>query len=486
MNTKNIPISDIDHDMYSDTSISLISPAGKTTYVESNAQIKGRGNATWRGEKKPYELKLPQKSGLCGMSASKKWALIANYFEPTKMYNKLAFDVSSDIGMEYAIESDWVDLYANGEYLGNYLLCREPNIGSSDLDIGSLESMNDPYFASAVPYEDTNMKGFIYENAAQPEAGGYLIEKNTDSYYGHKNCGFKTLYNYFTIKSPNNASMDQVKYISDFVNMVDNAIRSNNTDKLSYVDNASFVRRFLVEELFFNDDAFVASYYFYKKPDDNSLYAGPVWDYDGAVGEEGGMYADYTRSILDQQHIILEEDMEFRNPLDWDVILYEDDDYRDYLVKVFTDNLPVFTDLVKNRIDNYYEKIEASLRMDYAIWRRGWGAGHYEIPYNNVRYAKFFLAQRIAYLCRKWGVSDPMADYDLSDGSSHILTMVMPDGTDTSITVSDGTQIYPDSMPSYDESAYLGWYYLGSDEPFSFFIPIYEDTTLELAPAGNE
>ncbi len=400
-----IAYQDISHDAFTDMKLSIISPTGRTAYARMNALIKGRGNATWRGEKKPYELKLPHRRGLCDMSPSKKWALLANYFEPTKMYNKLAFDVSGDIGLEYSIESDWVDLYANGYYLGNYLLCKEPGIDESGLDLTDLEALNAQPFDAGRIFETDTMKGFIYDDSVDPKTGGYLIEKNTDSYYGHKRCGFRTPYNYFTIKSPDNASYEEVEYISSFVNDIDKSMREDISRTLPFIDIRSFTRRFLIEEIFFNDDAFVSSYYFYKKPDDDKLYAGPVWDYDGTIGEGGGAYLDYYGgTILNQRQYIEPEDMEFKNPLDWDVMLYDNGEYRSALIDSFKENLPVLQDMAGSRIDKYYDKIRASVRMDYAIWRRGWGAGLYESTDDNVDFLKFFLTKRIDYLCRKWDI----------------------------------------------------------------------------------
>ena len=486
LDTGDLPVSDIDHDIYSDTAITVITPTGFSVYTEKNAKLKGRGNATWEGEKKPYELKLPKKVSLCDMSPSKKWVLIANYFEATKLYNKTAFDASKAIGMEYSIESDWIDLYANGVYLGNYLLCKEPDTGSSGLDIGDIEALNDPFFDPDTAFETEDMKGYDYESSIPVPSGRYLIEKNTTSYYIKKNCGFKTDFNTFTIKSPNNADLDQIEYISSFVKDLDASLREDPAKALSDIDQASFIRRFLIEELFFNNDSMVTSYYFYKKPDDDLLYAGPVWDYDGSLGEAPGFYSDYDGSVLDQKTQLAFEDIEIKNPLDWDVILYENDRYRSCLIDTFKESLPVFLDILENKIDADYEHIAASLKMDNAVWGRGWGAGHYDNTDNNIRFMKFFLAKRLSYLCRKWELPDAASGYDLSDGTEHTLYAELPDGNMVTYPVKDGDQISPDALPAYDEAVYTGWVYKDTYRPFSYFVPVYEDMTVELMPIGED
>ena len=181
-------------------------------------------------------------ASLCGMNASDKWSLIANYFDDTKLLDKLAMDLSGEIGMEYYIRSDWVDLYINDEYVGNYLLTREPDISSEGLDIGNLEKLN-------------------------------------DLHYEERNCGFSSGSYYFTMKSPNNASMDEIRYIQSFVKTADESIHDGG-DKTHYIDPDSFIRRYLVNTFFNDDDTNIASYFFYKKRGGDVLYAGPCWDYD--------------------------------------------------------------------------------------------------------------------------------------------------------------------------------------------------------------
>lgn len=483
LNTNDSTMESLTKDNYESIALSLISPDGDIVLDNEAVCIKGRGNSTWYGDKKPYEIKFDRSLSLCKMRPSKKWQLLANYFDSTKMYNKLAFDTADAIGMEYAIESDWIDLYVNKRYLGNYLLCKEPDIGKTDLNITSIKKTNDSFTSEVVNYDNGIIKGYLYTNEPPVLSGGYLISKETIDDYDKYPCGFKTDRYYFSVRSPNNASSNQVKYIDSFVKEVDSSLRNMNGDSLSMIDIESFSKRFLVEELFYNFDALVASYYYYKKPGKDVLYAGPVWDYDKSIGEVKGDFLNYEATILDQAYRFPDE--WYKTPLDWDILLYENESYQASLRSVFRDNIPVFRNLIENRIDDCYEKIKYSRDMDYIVWGRGWYTGQYNDVYNNVRFTKFFLAKRLNWLCRRWDI-DADFEYDFSDGTFHTVSYILPDGKIKSDSVPDGTQIPMELLPSYDDSIYSGWYYSDTHYPFSYYVPIFEDVTLELHTISEE
>lgn len=476
-------ISTLNKESYAPVTVSVYSVNGSSETIGCDSLIKTRGNATAEGNKKPYELKFNENIAICGMNPSNKYALLANSFEDTKLYNKMAFDTSAKIGMEYSIESDWVDLYANGVYLGNYLLCKEPDIGKNDLDIGNLEAVNAMYQERSQRFESDSLKGYIYDEPDPPIDGGYLFQKLNIKYYRKKDCGFKIDDYCFCVKSPDNASKGQLEYISSFVKQVDNVIQNGTGDKeqLSLIDAYSFSRRFLIEEFFFNRDAFINSYFFYKKPGINTIYAGPVWDYDTSIGQAGDSYLDYNNSLFNQKVI----NESFRHPLKWDYCLYDNKTYRTYLINTFAENIPVFQNLIDKDIDQYYKKIEASRQMDAIVWGRDWYSSPYRDNANNIRYTKFFLTKRMDYLCERWGLENDY-HYDYSNGSIHTVTFLYPDDNISNISVADGDQLPPDILPDFDESIYRGWCYDGApNKPFSCYIPVFEDMTLALCPIQN-
>ena len=472
----------LDKDRYESVSMQMISPDGKILLSSTKVNIKGRGNGTAGLSKKPYELKFDEKTSLYDMKASRKWELLANASEETKLYNKMAFDTSAKIGLEYSIESEWVDLYADGTYLGNYLLCREPDIGKSDLNIGNLEKLNEPEWDPEKRFETDGMKGYLYEGSVSPTAGGYLFQIIKKSYYETKDCGFSLKDRYYAIKSPDNASKEQVEYIRDLAAGVDRTLRTVSDGQLSVVDERSFAGRFLIEEFFYNLDGFINSYYFYKKNDDDRIYAGPVWDYDTCIGKGKRGYLDYTKSLFEQN--LLEKS--YGAPCEWDYLLYQNEGYRDLLVEEFRRDIPVFMRLIEKDIDSYHEKTKASVRMDSLVWDRDWHSGPYLLEDSYIRYTKFFLAKRLQWLCERWDIDEDIS-YDFSDGTVHEVTFLYPDGSASRICVEDGTLLSEEILPEYDRDIWDGWCYNGEyTNPFSPFIPVFEDMNLTLCPYEDQ
>ncbi len=428
---------DIAHDEYSAASLKLFSPFGKIEYTKEDILIKGRGNTTWDAVKRPYEIKLPENYPLCGLKSSSKWALLANFYDDTKIQNKLIMDLSGDIGMEYAIDSDWIDLYLNGEYLGNYLLCKDPGIGKGRLEINN----------------------------------GCLIEKDhrtdDDSPVPH----FQINDDFFKIKDPLPVTDDDIDSISLLVREADTEIRTDKTGAgLSHIDIPSFTRRFMIDEFCFRSASMETNCYFYNKG--NRLYAGPCWDYDLACGKPlaGSYYLDYTKSLLDK----IPEDA-----LDWDSLLMKDKEYKAYYNALFKESVPVFEDVIFHRIDAYADRISASLEMDRARWQNDeTPIRFYSSPEDKYRYLKFFLYQRLFLLANICGYDENLPEPSFSYDGSHTIKFLYDDGSYETLEVPDGTLLGEKDLPGYGSDLYKGWEYEREDIPFSPYIPVYEDMTL--------
>lgn len=436
-------IRDISHDDYISSAVSLYSPFGKLEYIDSSVLIKGRGNTTWDAVKQPYEIKLSDNHPLCGMSSCSKWALLANFYDDTKILNKMIMDLSGNIGMEYAIESDWVDLYVNGEYRGNYLLCKDPGIGKGRLQLSD----------------------------------GYFIEKDNrtgpDSPDPHFNIGK----DFFRIKDPLPVDEEDILSISSFVNEVDKDIHEGSgNEHFAHIDIPSFARRFMVDEFCFRSASMQTNCYFYNRGD--TLYAGPCWDYDLVCGKplSGTYYMDYTKSLLDDMP---------SDVLLWDSILLQDRLYKDYYDELYEASVPLFSETIQKNIDIYAGKIAASVAMDNALWQNDeYPVRFYKEMDNKYRYLKFFLYRRLCLLADICGQEAPLKGFDPGNKTRHTVTFDRGGEPAESLDVQDGELLSPSLLPEYDPSVYDGWFYTREQLPFSPYIPVYEDMTLELKPKG--
>lgn len=114
---------------------------GQVLFGDKNKSmsIKGRGNSTWSMPKKPYNMTIyrndtyQKKDGvefIKNGNKSKKWTLLANYYDNALIRNKIAFDLAKAMGI--GLDSQFVDLWMNGEYLGNYMLCQKKDYQKPD------------------------------------------------------------------------------------------------------------------------------------------------------------------------------------------------------------------------------------------------------------------------------------------------------------------------------------------------------------------
>lgn len=249
------------------------------TLAEGALDIRGRGNSTWSMPKKPFRLRLASSTALLGMPANRHWVLLANYADKTLVRNDVAFELSRRLGMEYTPRSQFVDLTVNGNYEGIYQLTEHVRIGSNRVNVPELQAS---------------------DTSATAITGGYLIE--VDERRGEDFCHASSrtpmvfcFSNPETLREP--AWARHRAYITSYLDRVDSVIFSPGfADPLvgyaAYLDVASLVDYYLIQEWFKNVDGNLRlSTYLYKKRS-GKLHVGPIWDFDIAMGNVNYLGAD--------------------------------------------------------------------------------------------------------------------------------------------------------------------------------------------------
>ncbi len=294
-----------------------LSESGKLLIMDSRGrsyfegiidEIHCRGNSSFdKTEKKSYTISLNKSIDLFEMGKAKKWLLIANAFDDTLVRNASAFFIAELLKLPYTPKFQYVDVYINGNFVGNYLLSEKVEIGKNRVNIRNLEkevvSLNkncnlaDTDFFMEQQGRLFSTKGYHIEKEPEDISGGYLLELETSDRYGLEASGFLTSrMQPVVFASPKYASYNQVSYIAglyqDFEDAVFSADGSNPyTGKMyyEYIDVDSFARKYLLEELVKNLDASFTSQYIYKYDDSISskFYAGPCWDYDKSIAASG-------------------------------------------------------------------------------------------------------------------------------------------------------------------------------------------------------
>lgn len=361
---------------------------------EGGLEIKGRGNSTWEMEKKPYNIKLDEKQNLFGMGKTKKWSLIANHGDESLIRNVLAYQAAENAGMPYTPQFTPVDVYINNDYMGSYLLTTRIGIDGSNVDIedleGNTEDANeedlDTYpqggaYGTFAGLLENTMKYYEIPNDPEDITGGYIIEMELANRYADEASGFVTSRSQpFTMKSPEFASKAQMEYISSLYQKFEDAVfegeRMEELGKLCNVE--SLAQMYILNEWCSNQDFGLTSTYFYKPEGaDETLYAGPAWDFDIGFGNNdsgrfGNDYNDAAKWTVCYNRM-------YRNTVfgSWDIeekptvfnVLTKNEDFVKELDKVWNSYFEAALDETIVWVkDEYTEKIRGSAIANAIRW----------------------------------------------------------------------------------------------------------------------
>ncbi len=239
-------------------------------------RIRGRGNATWKMEKKSYRLKFDDDVCLMhpelGDTDNKDWTLLANHCDKSLIRNHVAMSLGRELdGIEWSPYSELVEVYLNGEYRGIYMLSEQIEVGKQRIDIEDGEK------------DDI---GFLIE------LDGYATgEYNRDMFTvnGQK----------YTVKSDINDT-DQVIAMKLHLEAILNTLKEGDRDKVEAVlDIDSAVDMYLLQESMRNLDTGWSSFFLYFYEPHGKLYFGPPWDFDLSSGnsynchEKKGLYVGH-------------------------------------------------------------------------------------------------------------------------------------------------------------------------------------------------
>ena len=399
----------------------VISEKGDKDYSGVFKSIHGRGRASWNSSKKSYTLEFEDNVNVLNLGDAKKWILLANAYDASNLKNKLIFEASKKLGMKYYCDSQFVDLYIDGDYRGLYLLSEKIEVGENRIDIENLEEktqqINYKKLSSYGTIEKTNCAngcGFIryYDIPNNPVdiTGGYILKleqptQQDDTFFVTEKgtC--------FYFESPKYVTKEQIEYISDIMQRFENNV--DDFDVLQqFVDIDSCVNRCLIEECFANREG--TSYYFVKDSDKNNgkLYFEPVWDYDAALGnikttDPTGMYN--TEGL-------------FGNLINSNQAIQG-------LVKAkFAEKMLGIMNACEGEIQQYYQLIRASDAMNKIRWKNVYGeSSSLDIKVDNLI---DYINQRVEFLSKYWIEGEDYVTVIFSDpekiaGSYHLSKSVI-------------------------------------------------------------
>lgn len=351
--------------------IKILDSNGNVEYKGNLEKFGGRGNSTWSGKKKSYGIKLEDKEQLLEMTPGKSWVLQGGGYDITTIRNQIFLDMAKECELENAIDSEWVDLYIDNKYYGCYLLTEKITIASGRLEIGNLEKetekINDSpliEYDSFFYDDELKQKGYLIPNNPTCIEGGYLLEVEIypDRYY-EEGSGFITKRGVsIVVKDPEYCSEEQIQYISTYVQEFEDALYSENGYNFQgksfteYIDMNSFATRYIIDEFSKNIDAGYSSYFMYKPSNESKLYAGPVWDYDTALGNNNGW--GITEILKDPEGLYVNTSL-------WSSQLWLMDEFRVHLETIYQNSFQEYLNYLSEvEMYRYVFRIYDSLLMN--------------------------------------------------------------------------------------------------------------------------
>jgi len=420
---------------------SIFSETGDTCNKGTIAEIGGHGNTTWEEyDKKSYSITLEDSDSLLEMGEAQRWVLLANADDPSNIRNKFVYDFADDLGLVFSPDSEWVDLYLNGEYAGLYLLSERNEVHS--------------------------------ERVATEGDNSFLVSAELDSRLKKQNFPFiSTSSNqFFRVHYPETLTQSSADNIREIFESVERAVSAENgIDSVSgkhwneLIDVTSFARKYLIEEVFGNLDAgFISQYYYYDSSSpEKMVYAGPVWDYGYSMGNPYVWQLSSYESIYADRLNVKDG---YSSPLFYN--LMRDDVFNNKVNDIYSNEfVPLLSQYLDSVIPEYHKKIENASKLNQLRW-----FDKDEDVSTSINSINSYLTNRIDFLTTYW-----------SDKDSYHLVCVnnVISGNYGYFAVRNGECF--DELSNFDDIdgyKFCGWYNTATGEKFDASKPITEDVCI--------
>lgn len=342
----------------------------------SDVEIKGRGNSSWSGSKKPFQIKFDHKVDLLGLGARKKYILLSNQFDYTSIRNAMMFKLADMIDEKYRPTGQFVELNIDGSYRGLYYLTTKVEIAKRSVDLrdeyGILVEIDTLHAANEECIPEFTTECLIVQDAVFEDDEEKLAEATED-------------------------------FLKDFKRLLA-AAKAGDYQKVNIlIDLHSFAEYYLISEFAVNPDAYISSFYFYKDGKDDKIHAGPLWDYDLAFGNRNWVW-NTTEDFFSPTETMVQREEAYKDDLaksDRRKLVY-------YLI-----DIPEF----RMEVEKIYREKLSGRRDEFLLWmfneaatvRRAtvrsldrWGRDEY-LFYDDVIYTLDWVKQRFDYFEKEYG-----------------------------------------------------------------------------------
>ncbi|RYD64442.1 MAG: hypothetical protein EOP84_32735, partial [Verrucomicrobiaceae bacterium] len=267
-----------------------VASLNSTSALFSRAGTRVRGSSSAGFQKKSYgfelwdEKNLDLDQPLLGMASDSDWVLNGPWqFDDTYMHNAFIYEVSRQIG-RWAPRTAFVEMFFNqnggkldySDYAGVYVLTEKIKSTSDRLNVASLQAN---------------------ENSGDALTGGYIFK--IDRAEGNEvnwqtSNGVPSSDRLVIVEpDPDFDTPAQISYLQNYVQTFDTTLFNERATGFAtrnyrnYIDVPAWIDHHILNSLAFNVDALRLSA-FYHKDRLGKIHAGPLWDFDRALGSDDG------------------------------------------------------------------------------------------------------------------------------------------------------------------------------------------------------
>lgn len=397
--------------------------------------IERRGSSSQDlSDKKPFAVETRDADGndldvpLLGMPAEADWVFLAPYNDKSMVRDAFTHELARQL-LPWSPRTRFVEVVLNGNYQGIYLVAEKIKRGKDRVDIAKLDEL---------------------DVAGDELTGGYIIkmDKTTGtqidgwvSPYPAQAGSWQSTYYQYHYPKPEDIQPAQKQYIQNWVTTFENLMASPNyADTVNgyskYLDVESFIDFVLINELTKNVDGYRLSTFLYKDKDskDPRMHAGPVWDFNIAMGNANYCSGDtYTGWAMDFNDVCIQDGWIIHF---WWQRLWDDPVFRKKVANRWielrgglfkTDNITGIVDSLEGVVDQAYARNWLRWPVLYEwVWPNVFCCGSYQ---QHVDYLNNWLINRLQWMDGKFTTTNG-GDYIPGE---YFKTVVFPNPSDNEL-----------------------------------------------------
>ncbi len=381
--------------------MNYISDSFNEFYGTIGIEIRGSSSSTFPKKSWGLETRGPDSTNynvsIFNWPADNDWILYAPYSDKSLLRNVITYKLGNDLG-RYAPRTKLCEVILNGEYQGVYVFTEKIKINPGRVNINKMDSTD---------VSDQAISGGYIFKIDKTTAGGVIAWTSP-----YLQAPPSTFYTKYQVHDPayDEINSQQLNYIQNYVTQFETALSGANfSDPVlgyePFIDVGSFVDFMLINEITKNVDGYRISTFYYKQhiSEGGKIVAGPIWDFNLAIGNanycNGGLTSGWE---IDFNTIC--GGGQLSNPFHW-TRLVQDPDFTHQLNCRWQElrQTKFHKDTLMNYIDSMANYLQDASSRNFTKWQT---LGTYLWPNNfvgntyseEIDYLKTWLLARIDWM----------------------------------------------------------------------------------------